>query len=279
VAEFMALSTLGEDRRVAEANKLTPFSEHPDTFFPGLFGYFAGVVHIGKYHRSIFPKVVGGAGVMRHLGNWNVSEDSISPHLVYEGIRAGDVLLVIGCTDMSKLCPHPVAGRNDGPNFKMFQEDVLELNDLFMGNVPCCGEIEVSISFLVALLVELGDPPAANQNDGVLCELFDFCACCQDKKGGGKGSDGFLFSLVLRAAVTNYCDDSLVGGGSICWASLRAALRGAVLCLSDLCRFTPYLLASCNCGIVEVDYPSAVVWLRLDLDPFRCFGLCGLGRR
>jgi hypothetical protein len=274
----MALSTLGKDRRIAESDKLASFPEHPDTFFPSFFGYFAGVVHVCKNYRCILSQIVGGAGVMWHLGNRDISEDTILSHFFNEGVGAGDILLVVGGADMSKLSPYPVAGGDDGADLEMLQEDVLELNHLFVGDVACHGEVEVPVAFLVALLIELGNPPAANQNDGMLCELFDFCASHQDEEGGGKGSNGFLFPLVFRTAPSNYGYNGLIWGSSICGASLRAPLGGTVLSLSDLRCFAADLLAPCHSSIVEVDYTSTVVWLQLDLDPFRCFGLCGRGR-
>jgi hypothetical protein len=140
------------------------------------------VVHVGKYYHGVLSKVMGGAGVMRHLGDGDVSEDTVMSHFFYEGVRSSDILLVVGGSDMSELCPYPVSGRDDGLNLQMFQEDMLELNYLFMGDVSCRGEVEVSVPLLVALLVKLGDPPAANQNDGMLGQLFDLCAGGQDKK-------------------------------------------------------------------------------------------------
>jgi hypothetical protein len=278
VTQIMALSTLGKNRRIAESDKLASFTKHPDTFFPGFFGYFAGVIHVGKNYRCVLSQIMGGAGVMRHLGNRDVSKDTVLPHLLYEGVWTSDVLLVVGGSDMSELCPYPISGCYNGPNLEVFQEDVLELDYLFMGDSSCRSEVEVSISLPVALLVEFRDPPAADQNNGVFGELFDLRASCQDKEGRGESSDSFFFPPVFGSAVMNYGDNSLVGGRLIRRVSLGTSLGSMILCLSDLCRLVSNLLASCCGGIVEVDYSSTVVRLRLDLNPFRGFGLCSRGR-
>jgi hypothetical protein len=120
------------------------------------------VIHVGEHNSGIFPKVVGCAGVVRHLWNWDVSKSRITSHLFDQDVRSGDVLLVIGGADVSKLGPHPVAGRYDCADFQMFQENMLKLDDLFVGDVASGCEIEVAISFLVALLVEFRNPPTAN---------------------------------------------------------------------------------------------------------------------
>jgi hypothetical protein len=174
----MAFAALSEDWGIAKSDKLAAFSEHPDTLFPGFLSYFAGMVHICEYYRGILPKVMGSAGVMWHLRDGDVSKDTISPHLFHESIRTSDVLLVVGGSDVSELCPYPISGCYDGPNLEVFQEDVLELDYLFMGNGSCRGEVEVPVSLLVAFLIEFRDPPSAVQNNGVFCELFDFCAGC-----------------------------------------------------------------------------------------------------
>jgi hypothetical protein len=62
-------------------------------------------------------------------------QNRVTSHFFYQDIRASDVLLVVSGADVSKLCPHPVASRDDGTDFQMFQENVLELHDLFMGDV------------------------------------------------------------------------------------------------------------------------------------------------
>jgi hypothetical protein len=216
----VALSTLGKHRRVAEPDKLASFTEHPDTFFPGFFGYFASVIHVGENYCCILSQVMGGAGVVWHLGYWDVSKDTVSPHLLYKGVWTGDVLLMVGGSDMSKLRPYPVPGRDNGPNLEMFQEDMLELDYLVVGDCTCRSEVEIPISLPVALLVEFRYPPAADQNDGVFGELFYLCVSCQDEEGRGESADSFFFPPVFGSTVTNYGDDSFIGGRLIRGTSL-----------------------------------------------------------
>jgi hypothetical protein len=80
------------------------------------------------------------------------------------------------------LSPDPIPGGDDGPDLQVFQENVLELDYLFMGHVAGRREVEVAVAFLVSLFIEFRDPPAANQYNGVFGELFDFGACRQDKE-------------------------------------------------------------------------------------------------
>jgi hypothetical protein len=164
----VAFTALGENRGVAQSDKLAPLSEHPNTLFPRFLGYFAGMIHISEYYHGVLPKVVWGTCVMGHLRDWNVSQDTIVSHFLDKDVWTGDVLLVVGGADVSELSLYPVAGCDDGADLEMFQGDMLELNHLFMGDVSCRSKVEVAVSLLVAFLVELGDPPASDQNDGML---------------------------------------------------------------------------------------------------------------
>jgi hypothetical protein len=92
------------------------------------------MIHVSEYYRGILPKVVWGACIMGHLRDWDVSQDTIVSHFLDEDVWTGDVLLVIGGADMSELSPYPVAGRYNGADLEVFQENVLELNHLC--NVP-----------------------------------------------------------------------------------------------------------------------------------------------
>jgi hypothetical protein len=95
------------------------------------------------------------------------------------------------------LGPHPITGRDDGADFEVFQEHVLKLYHLFVGDVAHCSEVEITVMFLVAFLIWLGDPPAADQDDSMLCELFDLSTGSQDKVGRRKSSDCcFLLGVV-----------------------------------------------------------------------------------
>jgi hypothetical protein len=178
----MALSTLGENGGVTKADKLAAFSKHPNSFFPSFLGDFARMVHISEDNGGVFPKVVGGTCVVWHLWDRNVSENGVAPHLLYEGVRSGDVLLVVGGPDMPQLCPDPVAHGDYGSDLEVFQKNVLELDYLFVGHVTGRREVEVAVAFLVSLLIEFRDPPSANQYYGVFGELFDFGARRQDKE-------------------------------------------------------------------------------------------------
>jgi hypothetical protein len=99
----MTLVALGEDRRVSQSNELASLPKHPDTFFPHLFGDFTGVIHICKDYSGVFPKVVGGACIVGHLGDGSVSQDTISSHFLDEDVGASNVLLMVCCADVSKL--------------------------------------------------------------------------------------------------------------------------------------------------------------------------------
>jgi hypothetical protein len=101
VTEFVTFPALGEDWRVTKADKLASFSEHPDALLTCLFSDSACMIHICEHNGGVFPKIMGGTRVMRHLGNRDVSENSIAPHLFYEGVWSCDVLLVVGGSDMS----------------------------------------------------------------------------------------------------------------------------------------------------------------------------------
>jgi hypothetical protein len=57
---------------------------------------------------------------------------------------------------------------------------MLELHYLFVGDVTGCCEVEVAVSPLVAFLIQFRDPPAANKDDGMLCELLDLGTSRQD---------------------------------------------------------------------------------------------------
>jgi hypothetical protein len=155
VAKFMALPALGKNWRVAEADELAPLSEHPNTLFPGLFGDFAGVVHIGKYHCGVLPKVVGGAGVMRHLRNWDVSEDRVSPHLIYEGVQARR-RFVDGrrCGHGESWAQTQLPAVTIAPTLRVLQEDVLELElPVRALTFPAAVKLKLPLRLLVALLV------------------------------------------------------------------------------------------------------------------------------
>jgi hypothetical protein len=168
VTQFVAFTTLGENGGISQSYKLATFSKHPDTFFPSFLSDFAGMIHVGEDYRGIFSQVMGGAGIVRHLGDGNVSQDAVVPHFFDEDIGACNVLLVVGGSDMLELGPHPIAGCDNGANLEVLQENVLELDHLFVGDVACRGEIEVAVSLLIAFLVQLGDPPATDQDDSVL---------------------------------------------------------------------------------------------------------------
>jgi hypothetical protein len=101
MAKFMALPTLGENRRVTETDKLASFSKHPDAFLSCLFGNFTRMVHVCKNDCGVFPKVVGGTGIVRHLGDRDVSKNGVTSHLFNEDVRSGDVLLVVSGSDVT----------------------------------------------------------------------------------------------------------------------------------------------------------------------------------
>jgi hypothetical protein len=73
MSEFMALAILSENQGVAKPDKLAVLSKHPDTFHIGLFSHISRAVHVGEHYCGVFHKVVGGAGVMWHLGQGNTS--------------------------------------------------------------------------------------------------------------------------------------------------------------------------------------------------------------
>jgi hypothetical protein len=67
----------------------------------------------------MFSEVVRGACVVGHLWDGDVSQDTVSSHFFYEGVGAGDVLLVVGGADMSKLSPYPIAGGDNGADLEV----------------------------------------------------------------------------------------------------------------------------------------------------------------
>jgi hypothetical protein len=121
VSKLVTFTTLSENGGVPEADELATFAKHPDTFLCCLFGNFTRVVHVCEHHRCVFPEVMGGTRIVGHLRDWDVSENRITSHFFYQSVGTGDVLLMVGGPDMSELGPHPVAGRDDGADFEMFQ--------------------------------------------------------------------------------------------------------------------------------------------------------------
>jgi hypothetical protein len=132
VAKLVTFATLSKNGGIPKADELAAFAKHPYTLFRCLFSDFTGVVHICEHYRGIFPKVVGGARIVGHLWNRDVSQNRITSHLLDQNIRACDILLVVGSPNMSKLSPHPVAGSDDGTDFEVLQEHMLKLHDLFV---------------------------------------------------------------------------------------------------------------------------------------------------
>jgi hypothetical protein len=125
---------------------------------------------------------------VRHLWDWDVSKNRVTSHLLYEGVRSGDVLLVVGGSDMSELCPHPVAGRDDGADFEVFQENVLELHDLFVGDVPAAVKLKLPLRFLLPFLssLETHHPPTRTMACLVSCSILVRAAKIR-KAGRGRG--------------------------------------------------------------------------------------------
>jgi hypothetical protein len=134
MSKLMTFSTLSEDGGVAEADELASFAKHPYALFGCLFGDFTRMIHVCEHYCGVFPKVVGSTRVVGHLWDRNVSKNRVTSHFLDQGVRTSNVLLMVGGPNMSKLGPYPVAGRDDGTDFEVFQENVLELHDLFVGD-------------------------------------------------------------------------------------------------------------------------------------------------
>jgi hypothetical protein len=101
MAKLMTFATLSKNGGVPKANELAAFAKHPYALLRCLFGDFTSMIHICEHYCGVFPKVVGGARVVRHLWNRDVSKNRVTSHFLDQGVGTGYVLLVVGGADMS----------------------------------------------------------------------------------------------------------------------------------------------------------------------------------
>jgi hypothetical protein len=210
------------------------FPKHPYTFCVCLPCHLACAIHIGENHGCVLPKVVGSASVVWYLWEEDMSEDRIAFHFLHESVQARYVPLWVRGMDIVELGPNPVACGDYGSNFEVFQEDMLELGNLFMWNVACCQEVEVAVALLVAFFVRFSNPPPSNNGDHLLDKLFKLGLSRRDEEGWGKCLYGCFLHLVLHATIMDKGGDGGVGSTPLHGLTLRASLQRIVLLLGDL---------------------------------------------